>query len=174
MATGCVAHCMTLTHRVDHHRIPAVAATDSQNPMERTNQGSAKARMVMATARDRIPAERSNDTPAALRATIPIAAALITDGSDRQMRTKSTTPSTDMTRSHLRRSPNQDPDHHSSAMVEARFAPETAMRWVSAVALNSSDIWESTAAVSPTTREGTRARCRCGLKRQACTRASRM
>ena len=54
--------------------------------------------------------------------------------------------------------PHHAPIHHSKAVVDARLAPETAMRWVNAVTRKSSDISSETAAVSPTTKDGTMAR----------------
>ena len=151
-------HAIAVVQGRAHHKIPAVAQADSQNPTDRTSHGSTSMRLVTATAKVRTPPRRSKDTPVAAMATAPMAAARTTDASARHTATKPTTPITESTRNPRLLMPHHAPIHHSKAVVDARLAPETAMRWVNAVTRKSSDISSETAAVSPTTKDGTMAR----------------
>jgi hypothetical protein len=108
--------------------MPAVAQADSQKPTDLTNHGSISISPVTATAKVRIPPRRSNATPVAAMATTPIAAALTTEASARHTTTNTTTPAIDVALNPRRFRPHHAPIHHNRAVVEARLAPDTAMR----------------------------------------------
>ena len=108
--------------------MPAVAQADNQKPTDLTSHGSMSISPVTATAKVLIPPRRSNAIPVAAMATTPIAAALTTEASARHTTTNTTTPATGIILSPRRFRPHHAPIHHSRAVVEARLAPDTAMR----------------------------------------------
>ena len=158
--------------RPAHQTMPALASTERVKPSDRPRNGSRRTSTSTATPRCRRPRRRP-PVPRAASATSPMAAARSTLGSVRHNATNTATPASPTPRSHQPRTPSQRAASSKNASSSVRFAPETAVRWVSPVVRKSASRAGLIAEVSPSTRAGTRARGSGGRVRTACRSPAR-
>src|SRR5215217_7439002 len=135
---------MIIVQRRAHQTMPTHATTDSVKPTDLLRNGSSNNKITLATARLRTPAARLPD-PSAANATSPIAAARSTLGSVRHKATKMITPASPRRRKFHPRRPIHRATVSRNANNSVRFAPDTAVRWVT---MREGHVWSATSPAS--------------------------
>lgn len=137
--------------------MPAVARTDSAKPYERASHGSMRRSSSTVAAKAASPARRRPVTNVASRM-VAITAALRTLGCGRARITNPITAMNPITAAARRERPSPRTRPMTTPATIARFAPDTAVRWLRPARRKSSTSASGICPVSPTTSAGTRPR----------------